>query len=160
MRHARVLVVALLSVVLVGPAWAQGKPAQAGKPGKPGAAAKEDNAEKQKREKSKTDKPVHVPGFAKEDVNTIRAWFHVNRAGLPPGLAKRQELPPGLQRHLEKNGQLPPGLQKQAQPLPPDLEVHLPRLPRGYKRVVIGGHIILLEERRATVVDIIRDVIH
>ncbi len=160
MKHARALLIVLLGLALVGSAWAQGKPAQAGKPGKPGAPAKEDKAEKQKGEKSKTDKPVHVPGFAREEINTIRAWFHTNRAGLPPGLAKREELPPGLQRHLEKNGQLPPGLQRQAQPLPPDLEVHLPRLPRGYKRVVIGGHIILLEERGARVVDIIRDVIH
>ena len=29
--------------------------------------------------------------------------------GLPPGLAKRGgNLPPGLQKHLQKNGQLPP----------------------------------------------------
>jgi len=159
MKYTRALLIVLLGLALVGTAWAQGKPAQAGKPGKPDAAAKEDKAEKQKGDKGKADKPVHVPGFPKEDVNTIRAWFHVNRAGLPPGLAKRDELPPGLQRHLEKNGQLPPGLQKKIQPLPIDLEVHLPRLPRGYKRVVIGGHVILIEERRATVVDIIRDVI-
>ncbi len=31
-------------------------------------------------------------------------------AGLPPGLAKRDELPPGLEKQLEKNGTLPPGL--------------------------------------------------
>jgi len=157
MKYTRALLIVLLGLALVGTAWAQGQ--SAGKSKKSEAATKADKAEKAKGEKSKADKPVHVPGFPKEDVNTIRAWFHVNRAGLPPGLAKRDELPPGLQRHLEKNGQLPPGLQKKIQPLPPDLEVHLPRLPRGYKRVVIGGHVILIEERRATVVDIIRDVI-
>ncbi len=33
--------------------------------------------------------------------------------GLPPGLAKRNgNLPPGLQRHVERTGELPPGLQK------------------------------------------------
>ena len=31
---------------------------------------------------------------------------------LPPGLAKRRRLPPGLQKHLRERGQLPPGLQK------------------------------------------------
>ncbi len=33
--------------------------------------------------------------------------------GLPPGLAKRGgNLPPGLERHVERSGQLPPGLEK------------------------------------------------
>ncbi len=33
--------------------------------------------------------------------------------GLPPGLAKRNgNLPPGLERHIERTGELPPGLQK------------------------------------------------
>ena len=32
--------------------------------------------------------------------------------GLPPGLAKRDELPPGLQKHVRERGSLPPGLQK------------------------------------------------
>ncbi|MGH8246109.1 MAG: hypothetical protein ACREUU_06730 [Gammaproteobacteria bacterium] len=33
--------------------------------------------------------------------------------GLPPGLAKRGgNLPPGLQRHIDRTGQLPPGLEK------------------------------------------------
>ncbi len=32
---------------------------------------------------------------------------------LPPGLAKRGgNLPPGLQKHIERTGQLPPGLEK------------------------------------------------
>jgi hypothetical protein len=32
--------------------------------------------------------------------------------GLPPGLAKRGQPPPGLENHLWKHGSLPPGLQK------------------------------------------------
>ncbi len=38
--------------------------------------------------------------------------------GLPPGLAKRNNLPPGLQKHLWKHGSLPPGLQKRIGPGP------------------------------------------
>jgi hypothetical protein len=34
------------------------------------------------------------------------------KTGLPPGLAKREELPPGLEMQVEKNGSLPPGLAK------------------------------------------------
>ena len=40
------------------------------------------------------------------------------RYGLPPGLAKRGQLPPGLQKHLWKHGSLPPGLQKKIGPRP------------------------------------------
>ncbi len=38
--------------------------------------------------------------------------------GLPPGLAKKDHLPPGLQKHLWKRGSLPPGLQKRLGPGP------------------------------------------
>jgi hypothetical protein len=44
--------------------------------------------------------------------------------GLPPGLAKRDRQPPGLERQLSERGRLPPGLQKRA--LPEDLEARLP----------------------------------
>ena len=58
--------------------------------------------------------------------------------GLPPGLAKRGgNLPPGLQKHLQKNGQLPPGLQKRLEPLPVDLDRRLPQLPDYWERVVL-----------------------
>ncbi len=63
--------------------------------------------------------------------------------GLPPGLAKREQLPPGLQKHIQKNGQLPPGLQKKVQPLPAACEARLPRLPSGYSRVILGNYVIL-----------------
>ena len=44
--------------------------------------------------------------------------------GMPPGLAKKQQLPPGLQRRVAKHGSLPPGLAKRD--LPDDLERELP----------------------------------
>ena len=43
---------------------------------------------------------------------------------LPPGLAKRDTLPPGLERQLQRNGKLPPGLEKRA--LPDELKRALP----------------------------------
>ena len=39
-------------------------------------------------------------------------WGYHSGRGLPPGLAKRDRLPPGLEKHLLKHGSLPPGLQK------------------------------------------------
>lgn len=63
--------------------------------------------------------------------------------GLPPGLAKRDRLPPGLERQLQRNGHLPPGLEKKMRPLPRSCEVRLPRLPSDITRVVVGNYVIL-----------------
>ena len=80
--------------------------------------------------------------------------------GLPPGLAKRGgNLPPGLQKHIEKNGQLPPGLQKRLEPLPTDLSRELPRLPDYWERVIVDRDVILLDRRTNRILDVIEDVI-
>src|SRR5215831_5359969 len=52
--------------------------------------------------------------ISKTDQRIIREWFAQpsNLKGLPPGLAKKESLPPGLQKQLVRNGQLPPGLEK------------------------------------------------
>jgi hypothetical protein len=80
--------------------------------------------------------------------------------GLPPGLAKRGgKLPPGLQKHLDKNGTLPPGLQKRLEPLPHDLDLRLPRLPDYWERVILGRDVILVDRRTNRILDIIENVI-
>ena len=82
------------------------------------------------------------------------------RKGLPPGLAKRGGLlPPGLQKHLEKNGRLPPGLQKRLDPLPVDLDRQLPGLPDYWERVIFERDVILIDRRTNRILDIIEDVI-
>ena len=97
--------------------------------------------------------------FTREEITLVRNYFESNRAGLPPGLAKREKLPPGLQKHLERNGTLPPGLQKKVQPMPPELERRMRLLPTGYRRVVIAGNVILMNEKTAVIYDIVRNVI-
>ncbi len=97
--------------------------------------------------------------FTQQERILIKSWFHDNLQGLPPGLAKRESLPPGLQMQLQERGTLPPGLQKKIQPLPLALERQLRRLPTGYRRVVIAGNVILMNERTALIYDIVRNVI-
>ena len=80
-----------------------------------------------------------------------------NKKGMPPGLAKRESLPPGLQRQLDKNGALPPGLQKKA--LPSDLQTRLPAAPKGYERVIVDADVLLVESATGVVRDVVRDVI-
>jgi hypothetical protein len=66
-----------------------------------------------------------------------------SREGLPPGLAKKDRLPPGLEKQLRRNGHLPPGLEKKMQPLPRTCEVRLPSLPANVTRVIVGNYVIL-----------------
>jgi hypothetical protein len=83
--------------------------------------------------------------FSQRERHIISDCFVDNRSGLPPGLAKRDRLPPGLERQLRRNGTLPPGLQKRVQPLPDVCTARLPRLPQGWARVVLSGRVILLD---------------
>jgi hypothetical protein len=80
------------------------------------------------------------------DRDSIHEWYHAHENGLPPGLAKRDRLPPGLEKQLRERGTLPPGLQKKIQPMPVDLERRLPPPPEGCgcRHVIIGGHLVLL----------------
>jgi hypothetical protein len=104
------------------------------------------------------------PHFLPEERRAIEDYYRQGKKGkakgLPPGLAKRGgNLPPGLQKHLEKNGQLPPGLQKRLEPLPVDLDRSLPRLPEYWERVVIEKDVILIDRRTNRILDIIENVI-
>ena len=94
--------------------------------------------------------------FGSGDLNLIRTWFgnSHNLQGLPPGLAKRDSLPPGLQRQLQRNGTLPPGLQQHLHPVPTDLGRRLPTLIDGISRVIIGGQILLVNDRTNVILDI------
>lgn len=78
------------------------------------------------------------------------------RNALPPGLAKRDRLPPGLQRQVKRRGKLPPGLR--THPLPRDLQHRLPPVPENYVRVRVGTDIVLMNARTHVVVDLIKDL--
>jgi hypothetical protein len=99
--------------------------------------------------------------FGKRQESIIHIWFSnkKNLRNLPPGLAKRRRLPPGLERQLYINGSLPPGLEKRTYSLPLDLERSLPKLPKGVVRVVIGVDVVLLDRNSKSVLDIVRRVL-
>lgn len=107
--------------------------------------------------------------FSQKDAKIIRDYYEalskkkqeqqgkVKEKGLPPGLAKREQLPPGLQRHLERHGKLPPGLEKKR--LPGDLNKRLSPVPKGYKRLIVGRDVVLVDERTQVIADILADVL-
>ncbi len=99
-------------------------------------------------------------GFGAHDREVISSYYSNHTQGLPPGLAKRGgNLPPGLEKQLERNGTLPPGLQKKLEPCPVALERQLPPLPTDYRRAVIGAHIVVLNKNTNVIVDIFKDVV-
>ncbi len=84
----------------------------------------------------------------------IHDWYRANYSHLPPGLAKRDRLPPGLERQLVVRGTLPPGLQKKMQPCPRELEMMLPPPPPNYAHVVIGGNLVLINRANFQIADV------
>lgn len=110
--------------------------------------------------------PKRPDRFLPEERRAIEDYYRKTdgkkkaKKGLPPGLAKRGgNLPPGLQKKLERDGQLPPGLQKRMEPLPVDLDRRLSRLPENWERVVVERDVILIDRRTNRILDIIENVI-
>jgi hypothetical protein len=89
-------------------------------------------------------------------IRVIREFAH--GGSLPPGLAKRESLPPGLRRQLRERGALPPGLQARLMPVPPVLVTRLPPVPPYYQRYFAGDDFIVVDTRTNRIVAIIRDV--
>jgi hypothetical protein len=152
---AKLLAAAFLVLATVSaPAWTQSK----------GSGHATEKQPSSREEQTAGDKirevlPASQPVFVTREITIIRDYFATHQGGLPPGLAKRETLPPGLQKHLERNGTLPPGLQKKIQPLPLELEKQLVVLPTGYRRVVVAGNVILMNPTTGLIYDIIRSVI-
>jgi hypothetical protein len=92
--------------------------------------------------------------YKDRDREAIRGWYDEHRSNLPPGLAKKDQLPHGLEKQLVRRGTLPPGLQKKLQPCPEDLERRLPPPPPECAHVLIGGSLVLLNRRTNLIVDI------
>lgn len=95
--------------------------------------------------------------YSDHDRDYMRGWYydHDHENHLPPGLAKRDQLPPGLERQLRVRGTLPPGLRKKMMPCPEEIEHRLPPPPVGCEHVVLGGHVVLVNRSSYVVLDIL-----
>lgn len=146
----------LLLVVLVpgGMAWAQKLPLPPLPPSP---------TEVVRRTEAVADAVRHIL-FTEEDRRQIERYYRDADSGgkrskdkkAPPGLAKRDRLPPGLEKQLQRNGTLPPGLQGRG--LPGDLERRLSPLPAGYIRQRVENDIVLIEQATRVIRDVIHDV--
>jgi hypothetical protein len=87
------------------------------------------------------------------DRDVIVNYYRDAPGGLPPGLAKREGLPPGLENHLRRNGTLPPGLAKKIAPMPRALDARLGPCPPDARRGIIGGIAVMYNSRTGLVID-------
>ncbi|MEW5893823.1 MAG: hypothetical protein AB1697_11865 [Pseudomonadota bacterium] len=94
--------------------------------------------------------------FSERDRALIHEYYAARAKPLPPGLAKKNKIPPGHAMQMERWGRLPPGIAYRA--LPGDLERRLSALPEGYARIVVGADIGILDTRTRVVVDVIKDI--
>jgi len=110
------------------------------------------------------DKDKHDDSYAYSSVEreSVNEWYRQHQNNLPPGLAKRDHLPPGLEKQLKERGTLPPGLQKKIEPVPMDLQRRLPPPPEGCdcKHVFVGGSMILLNIKTNYVYSVFRFDLH
>ena len=93
--------------------------------------------------------------FTDADRLKIHNYYKKNskHKNTPPGLAKKQEPPPGLQKHIVKYGELPPGLQGRR--LPDELDRTLSPLSGDYMRLKVAGDVVLMNEKTRVVVDVV-----
>jgi len=76
-----------------------------------------------------------------------------SHGALPPGLAKKGTVAPGLAAQLTRNGRLPPGLTKHD--LPDDLLAQLQPRPAGYEFVVVDDRVLLIETATSLILDVV-----
>lgn len=83
---------------------------------------------------------------------------HKNNGGngkpLPPGIAKKGALPPGIAKQLVRNGHLPPGLDYHE--LPPTLIVQLPPLAPEYRYVIADDRVMLIRAATNIILDVLQ----
>lgn len=125
----QLLVVMVLLAVGAGLAAAQGKGQGKGKPKDQGQASVQAG--------------VSIV-FTSQERRMILDHYNPGGKGLPPGLAKRSDLPPGLEKQLQRNGKLPPGLDKKIDPFPAELEQRFQPLCSGCRRGVLGTVAVIL----------------
>src|SRR5262245_3169386 len=128
-----------------------------------------EHGQAEKAQKPHKDKHVGTSGHTSADHREVividrdghaRAIREYVLAGsLPPGLAKREALPPGLRKQLHERGTLPPGLQKRLVAVPAPLVVRLPPVPGYYHRYFAGDDLVVIDTRTNLIAAIIPDVL-
>jgi hypothetical protein len=79
----------------------------------------------------------HDRYFGDRDILVIRDYYR----------PYHRTVPPGLRRYYVRNGYLPTGWARRIRPVPVYIERDLRPVPRGYRRGVIDGHVVVHNDR-------------
>lgn len=134
-------------------------PAKAADKAEKKADKQADKADKQADKQDKKRGPKKPTVIVVDRDNHQRVIREYARAGsLPPGLAKRRVLPPGLRNQLRERGALPPGLRGYLIPVEGPFVTRLPPVPAHYTRYFVGDDLIIVDTRTNLIEAIIRDI--
>ena len=125
-----------------------------------GKAAKDKDKDHKGKAKNGRDHDTTVVVVVDRDGHSRVVREFVTRGNLPPGLAKRRTLPPGLSQQLRERGTLPPGLRDYYTPVPAAWNLRFPAIPTYYQRYFVGSHLIIIDTRDNTLVSLIRDLLN
>lgn len=100
-------------------------------------------------------------GFSDGEIYTIRAYYTNHsaptRSGNGMGRNGSKDLPPGIEKNLQRGKPLPPGIAKQV--LPSGLVAQLPPPPKGFERIEVAGKVLLVEIATQVIHDVLEDLI-
>jgi hypothetical protein len=125
----------------------------------PVLAAKTRRTAKVQGQRNRNEPKPAEPGprfFSDDDRRVIKEYVRaLPESGLPPGLAKKDKLPPGFEGHFRRKAVLPGALVKQLYPMPGDLDKRLPGLPTDYRRGLISGYVVIVDNRTQSIFDLV-----
>lgn len=94
--------------------------------------------------------------FTDHDRRLINDYYAPRYKKLPPGLAKKDKLPPGHAWRARANQPIHDDARWRY--LPYELDQRLTRLPPEYVRVVIGTDVAIMNVRTRVVIDVLEDI--
>ncbi|HSD69894.1 MAG TPA: anti-virulence regulator CigR family protein [Woeseiaceae bacterium] len=97
--------------------------------------------------------PVVSTSLTDAHIKMIRDYY----AGNDSGKGKKNGLPPGIAKNLQRGKPLPPGIAKQY--LPQDLLLRLPRPGDGLEYLVVAGKLLLVEVTTQVIREVLLDAV-
>ena len=153
----RVIALAIVSLLVSAPALSKGKDEDHGN-GKGKHSQK--NEDKEERKAEKRERKEIQPGtyFNDQQRTYVREYYvqnYSNGKKCPPGLAKKNNgcMPPGQAKNWVVGQPVPSGVTVYSVPQP--VIRQLPPAPYGYRYVLIGGDVVLVQQQNNLIVDII-----
>ena len=91
--------------------------------------------------------PQGKTSFNDQDRQATRNWYSQHQKTAGAGWRKQDQLSPDMQSRLRPGQTLDPELRKHMHPIPSDLSRHYGPAPSGYRYAVIGGNVVMLDDK-------------